>query len=43
MATIERDFLELMHQTIIVEKMIGRNPIGGDPIFGPPVAYRGRA
>ena len=41
-ATIEREFLELMHQTIIYEKMTGRNPIGGDPLFGPEQTIRGR-
>lgn len=41
-ATIERDFLELMHQTIIVEKLIRRDPIGGDPVYDPPKVYRGR-
>lgn len=42
MATIEKEFLELMHQKISVEKMIGRNPIGGDPRYAPPIIYRGR-
>ena len=41
-ATIEREFLELMHQTITVEKLIGCNPNGGDPIYGPPQKYRAR-
>ena len=42
MATIEREFLELMIQDIVYEKMIGRNPIGGDPSYGPPQVLRGR-
>jgi len=42
MATIEREFLELMHQEISYEKMTGREPIGGDPSFGPVQKARAR-
>jgi hypothetical protein len=42
MATIEREFLELMHQEITYERMTGRNAIGGDPSFGPPQTARAR-
>jgi len=41
-ATIEREFLEFMHQTIQIEPMIDREPDGGDPIFGDPKLYRAR-
>lgn len=42
MATIEREFLELMRQKITVEKLTGRDPQGGDPTFGPPKEYQAR-
>lgn len=41
-ATIEREFLEFMHQVITIEPLTGRDPQGGEPTYGPPQRYRGR-
>lgn len=42
MYTIEREFLEFMHQKITIEPLVGRDAQGGDATYGPPKTYRAR-